>query len=169
MYGLKNAPRMFTSWLKTKLQALFFFEIAESILIRLSSRVPPSLQVEEVITESDMKVMPVESAMQMHVDDLICFARDARKTLKEVTEAVESDEVGEVTDNPVKCVEMQLLHDREGGEIRQSQRSYLNPEKIPPGKKGSKSLDKTDFTQPQPEEIDMKYEALYRALLGMLG
>uniref|UniRef100_A0A0G4HDZ3 Reverse transcriptase Ty1/copia-type domain-containing protein n=1 Tax=Chromera velia CCMP2878 TaxID=1169474 RepID=A0A0G4HDZ3_9ALVE len=152
VYGLKDAPKVYTSYFKKKVSSLGWTEIAESILVRKN------------------KKGEIVALLVMRVDDLFSFSPSIDKDVKQIQVLELFD-----TDQPEK-MDNGELHSYVGISIRMrpskmllDQSTYIEEMVKGVSEEAKKPLTEKDFLLSETAETDMSLQEQQQKNVGCLG
>uniref|UniRef100_A0A0G4IE68 Reverse transcriptase Ty1/copia-type domain-containing protein n=1 Tax=Chromera velia CCMP2878 TaxID=1169474 RepID=A0A0G4IE68_9ALVE len=151
MYGLADAPRLFSDSFRKIVSELGWKEETESIFLL-----------------HDSQTKEVKAVMVRHVDDILIFAADPLSHFSPIQSRLKMDEPEELQkDEVMTYIGMQLRKTEKGFEI--SQEDYLKSVQIDETKLKGGKLDQRVTERPEEEEIDEKYVPLMQKIMGVAG
>uniref|UniRef100_A0A0G4HQQ6 Reverse transcriptase Ty1/copia-type domain-containing protein n=1 Tax=Chromera velia CCMP2878 TaxID=1169474 RepID=A0A0G4HQQ6_9ALVE len=150
VYGLKDAPKVYTSYFKKKVRSLGWIEISESILVR-----------------KNRKGEPV-ALLVMHVDDLFLFSPSADEDVKGIQGLFDNDKP-EKMDNGELHLYVGMSIRMRLGEILLDQSSYIQGMSEGVSEKARKPLTEKDLLLPEEKDVDLSLQAEQQKNVGYLG
>uniref|UniRef100_A0A0G4HSG5 Reverse transcriptase Ty1/copia-type domain-containing protein n=1 Tax=Chromera velia CCMP2878 TaxID=1169474 RepID=A0A0G4HSG5_9ALVE len=150
VYGLKDAPKVYTSYFEKKVRSLGWTEISESILVR-----------------KNRKGEPV-ALLVMHVDDLFLFSPSVDEDVKGI-QGLFNIEKPERMDNGELHLYVGMSIRMRPGEMLLDQSSYIQGMSEGVSEKARKPLTQKDLLLPEEKDVDLSLQAEQQKNVGCLG
>uniref|UniRef100_A0A0G4HBW3 Reverse transcriptase Ty1/copia-type domain-containing protein n=1 Tax=Chromera velia CCMP2878 TaxID=1169474 RepID=A0A0G4HBW3_9ALVE len=150
VYGLKDTPKVYTSYFKKKVSSLGWTEIAESILVRKN------------------KKGGIVALLVMHVDDLFIFSPSVDEDVKQIQELFDTDQP-ERMDNGELHFYVGMSIWMRPGEMLLDQSTYIEGMVKGVSEKAKKPLTEKDLLLPETAETDMSLQEQQQKNMGCLG
>uniref|UniRef100_A0A0G4FPM0 Reverse transcriptase Ty1/copia-type domain-containing protein n=1 Tax=Chromera velia CCMP2878 TaxID=1169474 RepID=A0A0G4FPM0_9ALVE len=152
VYGLKDAPKVYTSYFKKKVSSLGWTEIAESILVRKN------------------KKGEIVALLVMHVDDLFIFSPSVDEDVKQIQELFNIDQPERMDNGELHSYVGMSIRMRPG-EMLLDQSTYIDGMVKGVSEEAKKPLTEkeSDFLLPETAETDMSLQEQQQKNVRCLG
>uniref|UniRef100_A0A0G4FL00 Reverse transcriptase Ty1/copia-type domain-containing protein n=1 Tax=Chromera velia CCMP2878 TaxID=1169474 RepID=A0A0G4FL00_9ALVE len=150
VYGLKDAPKVYTSYFKKKVSSLGWTEIAESILVKKN------------------KKGEIVALLVIHVDDLFIFSPSVNEDVKQIQELFDTDQPERIDNRELYSYVGMSIWMRPG-EMLLDQSTYIEGMVKGVSEEAKKPLTEKDLLLLETAETDMSLQEQQQKNMGCLG